>query len=122
VVTRIGPVQVKRAYEPPAEDDGTRVLVDRLWPRGLTKEKARIDWWAKDLAPSTALRQWFHHDETQWDLFVARYRAELKAAADSLARLRDLARTGPVTLVYASKNEDRNNATVLRDVVLGKGE
>lgn len=117
-MTVIGPVQVKRAYELPAAADGTRVLVDRLWPRGLTKDAARIDWWAKDLAPSTALRQWYHHDETQWDEFQSRYRAELAAAGDSLARLRELARAGPVTLVYASKNAERNNATVLRDVVL----
>jgi uncharacterized protein YeaO (DUF488 family) len=121
-VTSVGPVSVKRAYEPPADSDGTRVLVDRLWPRGLTKAAARIDWWARDLAPSTALRQWYHHDETRWDAFQSRYRAELSAASESLARLRDLVTAGPVTLVYASKNESRNNATVLRDVVLGNGD
>ena len=105
-------VSLKRAYEKPSSDDGTRVLVDRLWPRGVRKEKARIDLWLKDVAPSTELRKWFGHDPEKWPEFQKRYRAELKGSA-ALAELRRLARQGHVTLVYGAKDEARNDAVVL---------
>lgn len=107
--------RLKRVYAPAAAEDGFRVLVDRLWPRGVAKAKARIDLWLKQIAPSDALRRRFHHDPARWDDFVAAYEAELakepaRAAADDLrARLRD----GPVTLLYAAREEERNNAVAL---------
>jgi uncharacterized protein YeaO (DUF488 family) len=110
-------VKLKRAYERPAADDGSRVLVDRLWPRGLKKATARIDHWFKDIAPSTELRKWFGHDPERWDEFRRRYATELKQHADQLAEIRELARRGPVTLVYAAKDEQHNDAVVLRTVL-----
>lgn len=110
-------VRIKRAYEPVAEDDGVRILVDRLWPRGLTKEKARIDLWLKDVAPSETLRRRFHGHPDKWRDFVAGYRRELahepaKTAAEGLReRLR---RDEPVTLVYAARDEEHNNAVALK--------
>src|SRR5690606_16787321 len=103
---------LKRAYEKPSSDHGTRVLVDRLWPRGVRKEKARIDVWLKEVAPSTQLRKWFGHDPEKWPEFQKRYRAELKGSA-ALAELRKLARQGHVTLVYGAKDKDHNDAVVL---------
>ena len=111
-------VKLKRAYESPATDDGTRVLVDRLWPRGVKKADAAIDRWAKELAPSTELRKWFGHDPARWDEFRRRYSAEVHGHRDELGRLRDLARTGPVTLVYAAHDETHNDAVVLREILL----
>lgn len=111
-------VRLKRAYEPPAADDGTRVLVDRLWPRGVKKETAAIDHWVKELAPSTDLRKWFGHDPERWEEFRRRYAAEIRAHPQELERLRELARQGPVTLVYAARDELHNDAVVLRDVLL----
>ena len=105
-------VALKRAYEAPSDADGTRVLVDRLWPRGVTKAKARIDVWLKDVAPSTQLRKWFGHDPGKWTEFQRRYRAELKGS-EALAELRKLAREGRVTLVYGAKDEEHNDAVVL---------
>ncbi|MDQ2702853.1 MAG: DUF488 domain-containing protein [Pseudomonadota bacterium] len=105
-------VSLKRAYEPPWDADGTRVLVDRLWPRGVTKAKAAIDVWLKDVAPSTQLRKWFGHDPERWVEFQQRYRAELKGSP-ALAELRKLARQGHVTLVYSAKDELHNDAVVL---------
>lgn len=105
-------VALKRAYEAPADSDGTRVLVDRLWPRGMTKAKARIDVWLKDVAPSTQLRKWFGHDPEKWAEFQQRYRAELKGS-EALAELRRLVRAGHVTLVYSAKDEEHNDAVVL---------
>ncbi|MDG6349521.1 DUF488 domain-containing protein [Luteimonas sp. 8-5] len=105
-------VSLKRAYEPPLDADGTRVLVDRLWPRGVTKAKAAIDVWLKDVAPSTQLRKWFGHDPERWVEFQQRYRAELKGSP-VLAELRKLARQGHVTLVYSAKDELHNDAVVL---------
>jgi uncharacterized protein YeaO (DUF488 family) len=113
-------VRLKRAYERPAAEDGTRILVDRLWPRGVKKAQAAIDHWAKDLSPSTELRKWFGHDPERWQDFRRRYVAELRRHPDQLDRLRDLARQGPITLVYAAKDERHNDALVLRDVLLGK--
>ena len=105
-------VALKRAYEAASNSDGTRVLVDRLWPRGVTKAKARIDVWLKDVAPSTQLRKWFGHDPGKWTEFQRRYRDELKGS-EALAELRKLAREGHVTLVYGAKDEEHNDAVVL---------
>lgn len=113
-------IRLKRAYETPSEEDGQRFLVDRLWPRGLSKEAARIDVWMKDVAPSHELRKWFHHDASQWEEFVARYRAELAAspeAASCIQQLRDAASANTVTLVFSAKAVEKNNATVLRNVL-----
>jgi uncharacterized protein YeaO (DUF488 family) len=112
-------IGLKRAYERPAAGDGTRILVDRLWPRGVKKAHAAIDHWAKDLSPSTELRKWFGHDPARWQEFRRRYAAELRRRPDQLDRLRDLARKGPITLVYAARDELHNDAVVLRDVLLG---
>ena len=111
-------VRIKRIYDDPAPDDGARVLVDRLWPRGLTKAKAAIDRWDKEVAPSTALRQWFGHDPARWDEFRRRYREELSAEGEACDRLRALAETGPVTLLYGARDEAHNQAVALRDMLL----
>jgi len=110
-------IQLKRAYAPPAADDGVRVLVDRLWPRGLSKSAASVDHWLKELAPSAALRRWFGHDPARWEEFRRRYEAELAQASDGLDELRALARGRRVTLLFAAKDEAHNNAVVLRDVL-----
>ncbi|MDE2513276.1 MAG: DUF488 family protein [Alphaproteobacteria bacterium] len=114
-------VQLKRAYDPPSPRDGTRILVDRLWPRGIRKAKARIDLWLKDVAPSTVLRQWFGHDPARWSEFRRRYRAELRRQPDALAQLRALARRGRVTLVFGARDERRNQAVVLKDLLADRG-
>jgi len=108
---------VKRIYDPPDAGDGTRILVDRLWPRGIAKDKARIDLWLKDIAPSHALRKRFHGKPAKWDAFCTAYDAELKgAAAQAAAReLRDRLRKGMVTLLYAARDERRNNAVALKN-------
>jgi len=110
-------LRVKRVYEPAAADDGCRVLVDRLWPRGLSKAKARIDWWLKDVAPSDALRHSFHGHPEKWKEFVAAYRRELgkEPAKSAAAALFERARSEPVTLLYAARDEEHNNAVALRD-------
>lgn len=113
-------VKLKRAYEKPAASDGTRVLIDRLWPRGVRKEDAALDLWLKELGPSTELRQWFGHDPARWDEFRARYRAELAGKPALMAQLRGLAREGVLTLVYAARDEQHNDAVVLRQLILGK--
>ncbi len=114
-------LRLKRVYEPAEEEDGQRVLVDRLWPRGLTKEKAAVDHWAKEAAPSNELRRWFGHRPERWEDFVARYREELAApeAHAELATIRALLRKSRVTLLYAAHDAQMNNAVVLRDVVRG---
>jgi uncharacterized protein YeaO (DUF488 family) len=113
-------VRLKRAYEAPAGEDGKRILVDRLWPRGVSKAAAAIDEWLKDLAPSTELRKWFGHDPGRWDEFRRRYAEEIHGHAQLLAHLRELARKGPVTLVYSAHDELHNDAIVLRDALLGR--
>jgi uncharacterized protein YeaO (DUF488 family) len=107
---------VKRVYEAPDPGDGTRILVDRLWPRGLAKDKAKIDLWLKDIAPSDALRKRFHAKPEDWDAFRAAYADELKGAATQAAAkdLRERLRKGPVTLLYAARDECRNNAVALK--------
>lgn len=108
-------IHLKRAYEPPARDDGLRILVERLWPRGLTKQRAKIDLWLRDVAPSPALRKWFHHDPSRWTQFQLRYRAELREAGDVLLLLRLRASEGPVTFVYAASDVERNSARLLKE-------
>ena len=115
-------VVLKRAYDKPSVSDGVRVLVDRLWPRGLTKDKAQIDHWLRDLAPSDSLRKWYHARPTMWTEFRKRYLEELGApeASRALEELYALAaKSRTTTLVYASKNDDHNNAVVLRDLIQG---
>ena len=111
-------IKLKRAYEPAAAEDGTRILVDRLWPRGVSKEHAALDQWMKDIAPSTELRKWFGHDPARWDEFRRRYAAELYQNAELLTQLRSLARQGPVMLIYSAHDEVHNDAIVLRDLLL----
>jgi uncharacterized protein YeaO (DUF488 family) len=107
-------IKIKRAYVAPEKDDGTRILVDRLWPRGLTKKKAKIDLWLKDLAPSTELRKWFGHDPGKWKEFQVRYAGELKSKKAQLEILKQKAAEGPVTLIYGAKDEFHNEAVVLQ--------
>lgn len=108
-------------YEPPSKEDGYRILVDRLWPRGISKEKARIDEWRKDLAPSDALRKWFAHDPKKWDEFRERYRAELQAAGkwSELRTIAERAMRENVTLVYSAKDERHNQAVALQEIASG---
>ena len=113
-------IRLKRAYQPAAADDGARILVDRLWPRGLKKSDAAIERWLKDIAPSTALRKWFAHDPAPWPEFRRRYAAEIRRHPDQLAELRAIARKGPVTLIFSARDELRNDAVVLRNVLLGR--
>ncbi|HWD86854.1 MAG TPA: DUF488 domain-containing protein [Mucilaginibacter sp.] len=110
-------VQIKRVYEPYTENDGYRVLVDRLWPRGIAKDKVHIDQWLKEVAPSTGLRQWFHHEELKWHEFELKYRQELKGseALKELAALAEKHKT--LTLVYSAKDEKNNQAVVLRNLI-----
>jgi uncharacterized protein YeaO (DUF488 family) len=112
-------IKLKRVYEQPDAKDGERVLVDRLWPRGLTKEKARVDLWLKEIGPSTELRKWFGHDPAKWAEFRRRYRAELKENGEQVAQLGAEVRKGPVTLVYGAKDEQHNEAVVLLEWLEG---
>jgi len=113
-------VKLKRAYESPAAGDGTRILIDRLWPRGISKRKAALDQWMKDIAPSAELRKWFGHDPARWEEFRRRYAEEVHHNSVLLDQLRSFARHGPVTLVYAAHDEVHNDAVVLRDLLLGR--
>lgn len=112
-------IKLKRAYERPTADDGVRILIDRLWPRGLSKANAAIDQWAKDIAPSTTLRKWFGHDPARWQEFRRRYTKDVRQHPEELARLRALAKQGPITLVYSARDEHHNDAVALRAVLLG---
>jgi uncharacterized protein YeaO (DUF488 family) len=112
-VKRGKPLKIKRVYDEPSEDDGTRVLVDRLWPRGLTRQRAAVELWLKELAPTDALRKWFGHEPSRWTEFRSRYRAELDRNGAEIARLREVVKDGPVTLVYGAKDEAHNNAVVI---------
>ena len=113
-------VKLKRAYERPSAGDGTRILIDRLWPRGVKKADAAIDHWAKDIAPSTALRKWFGHDPVLWQEFRSRYAVEVHEHREQMDKLRAVARQGPVTLVYSAHDEVHNDAVALRDFLLGR--
>jgi len=113
-------IRIKRVYEEPDGEDGTRILVDRLWPRGLTKEKAKVDLWLKDVAPSTELRKWFAHDPAKWAEFRSRYLEELKGKKEQLSRLRQEAAKGAVTLVYGAKDQQHNEAVILQRLLTAK--
>jgi uncharacterized protein YeaO (DUF488 family) len=110
-------IALKRAYEPAARTDGTRILVERLWPRGIKKTDLPLDAWIKNAAPSTELRKWFSHDPAKWAEFQRRYRAELRSHPEALAPLREAAHKGHLTLIYSSHDTEHNNAVVLRDVL-----
>jgi uncharacterized protein YeaO (DUF488 family) len=110
-------VRLKRAYDKASPDDGLRVLVDRLWPRGLSKAKAAVDLWLKEIAPSHELRKWFAHDPAKWKDFQARYRREVVDQAESLALLKKRCREGDVTLLFAARDAEHNNAVVLQHLL-----
>ena len=110
-------IKLKRVYEAPSKADGTRILVDRLWPRGLSKEKAHVDLWLKEVAPSTELRRWFAHDPAKWAEFQTRYHAELKQNSDQIALLKQALAKGPATLLYGAKDEEHNEAIVLQKLL-----
>jgi uncharacterized protein YeaO (DUF488 family) len=112
-------ITLKRAYDPAAADDGYRVLVDRLWPRGVSREDARLDDWARELAPSTELRRWFGHDPERFEEFQRRYREELAQHGDELEELRARARSGRLTLVFGARDTEHNDAVVLAEVLRG---
>ena len=113
-------IRLKRAYNSAGSGDGTRILIDRLWPRGVRKADAAIDVWAKDIAPSTALRRWFGHDPARWHEFRRRYSEEIHRRRDRLDELRTLAQKGRITLVFAARDESHNDAVVLREILLGR--
>jgi uncharacterized protein YeaO (DUF488 family) len=113
-------IRLKRVYLPKSPDDGTRILVDRLWPRGLTKTRAAVDLWLKDVAPSDALRKWFAHDPDKWPEFQKRYRAQLRKNPAPLKTLRQHAKAGHVTLLFGARDEDRNEARVLQALLQRK--
>jgi uncharacterized protein YeaO (DUF488 family) len=108
-------IDLKRAYDPPAASDGRRILVDRIWPRGIAKADLRIEAWLRDLAPSGGLRKWFGHDPKKWGEFKKRYADEIAQRADALAQLVEIAKAGHVTLVYAAKDTEHNNAVALKE-------
>ncbi len=108
-------IQLKRAYDPPADDDGFRVLVDRVWPRGVRKETLKLDQWLREISPSTALRKWFGHDPDKWEEFKKRYSRELDGRPQEVAVLLDRMREGPLTIVFASKEQRFNNAVALKE-------
>jgi uncharacterized protein YeaO (DUF488 family) len=114
-----GKIKLKRAYDPPGRGDGTRILVDRLWPRGIKKADAAIDRWLRDIAPSAELRRWFGHRPERWPEFRRRYLAELWERPELIEEIRKTTRDGPVTLVYAARNEAHNDAVVLKELLTG---
>ena len=110
-------IELKRVYEKPSKNDGERILVDRLWPRGLKKEEAAVDAWMKDVAPSTELRKWFGHDPARWKVFQTRYRKELRERKDAVKELKQKTKKHKVTLVYGARDEEHNAAIVLKGVL-----
>jgi uncharacterized protein YeaO (DUF488 family) len=110
-------VFIKRVYLEPARQDGKRILVDRLWPRGLTKERAKVDLWLKEIAPSNELRRWFGHDPKKWSTFKRKYSEELKTLGEPLARLQQEASQGTISLLYAARDNEHNEAVVLRELL-----
>lgn len=108
-------LKIKRVYEKPTKNDGERILVDRLWPRGLTKEKARVDLWLKDLGPSTELRKWFGHDPKHWAGFKTKYKRELRTKTELLKEIKNRMKKGTVTLIYGAKDTEHNEALILKD-------
>lgn len=117
---RAGNIRLKRAYERPSASDGRRLLVDRLWPRGLGKTAARIDRWVKEIAPTAGLRKWFAHDPERWDDFRRQYAEEVRSHPELVRDLRHLARQGQVTLIYSARDQVHNDAVVLRQILLGR--
>lgn len=114
-------VKIKRVYDPASKNDCKRILVDRLWPRGMKKEDAKIDEWLRDIAPSDELRKWFSHDLSRWSDFRKRYKNELKTKKDIIEKLRNDAKNGTITLLFAAKDSEHNNAVVLGEVIdMGK--
>jgi uncharacterized protein YeaO (DUF488 family) len=113
-------IRLKRIYEPVSADDGARILVDRVWPRGIRKESARLTLWLKEVAPSTALRKWFGHDPRRWAEFRRRYRAELAANEEAVERLRAYIEKGPTTLLYSAHDQQHNQALVLAECLRGR--
>jgi len=113
-------LKVKRVYDPPSADDGFRILVDRLWPRGLTKERAKVDLWLKEIAPSDALRKWFAHNEARWAEFKQKYFAELTDKPKLIDIILEKTRGGEVTLLFSARNENYNNAVALKEYVATK--
>lgn len=113
-------IKIKRVYLQPDEEDGRRILVDRLWPRGLTKEKASVDLWLKEIAPSTELRKWFGHAPEKWKEFQTRYRAELRQNTEQVSLLKQEAARGVVTLLFGAKDEEHNEAVVLQKLLMPK--
>ncbi|HWP02875.1 MAG TPA: DUF488 domain-containing protein [Gemmatimonadaceae bacterium] len=115
-------IRTKRVYEPATPHDGFRVLVDRVWPRGMTKEQVQADLWLKDVAPSTALRKWFGHDRAKWEAFKRRYFSELDARPEAVARLLDRAEKGRLTLLFSARDAEYNQAVALREYLLSRSE
>ena len=113
-------IRIKRVYEPPAREDGVRILVERLWPRGVRKEDLPLDRWAKEVAPSTELRKWYAHRVERWEEFVRRYRAELDANEEAWRPIAEAARSGDVTLLFSARDPEHNSAVVLRDYLEGR--
>jgi len=113
-------VKLKRAYAPASRSDGARILIDRLWPRGVKKETAQLDGWMKEIAPGTALRKWFGHAPERWPEFRRRYELEIRKHPEQLARLRSLARADKLTLVFSARDVEHNDAVVLRQVILSR--
>jgi uncharacterized protein YeaO (DUF488 family) len=112
-----GPVQIKRAYDVAEPGDGYRILIDHVWPRGISRERAQLDEWARELAPSDELRKWFDHEPTRFARFRERYRRELAGQAERIEALRERAERGPVTIVYAARDREHNNAVVLAELL-----
>ncbi len=110
-------MRIKRVYEPASKEDGCRILIDRLWPRGLTKENAKLDLWLKEIAPSNDLRKWFAHDPAKWEEFKKRYTQELETKKEIVQEIEQAARKGPVTLLYSAKDIEHNNAVALQAIL-----
>ena len=112
-------IKIKRIYEPPSTDDGKRILVDRLWPRGMKKEEAHIDEWLKEISPSNELRKWYSHDPAKWPEFKKRYRKEISKQTEVLKRIKDEGKKGTVTLLFSTKELELNNAVALKEILEG---
>ncbi len=108
-------IKIKRIYDPPQKDDGTRILVDHLWPRGIRKEEAKIDYWAKNIAPSSELRKWFNHDPEKWQEFKRKYFIELSKEPQEIEKIKQNLKSGDIALIYSAKDELNNNAVVLKE-------
>jgi uncharacterized protein YeaO (DUF488 family) len=110
-------IKIKRVFDKPNDSDGYRILVDRLWPRGISKEKGKVDYWAKELSPSTELRKWYNHDPQKWLEFKSRYIAQIDGKTEFLKELQEYIKKGTVTFIYSSKEQKLNNATVLKEYI-----